>query len=80
MDTPSSVLIWIEDYVRALAGKASAEILTQHTAGLEPQQLEMRLLFLAQMVASNTDTNERREWSMALIKDMARHDGVDLDQ
>lgn len=77
-ESPADVIFWLEEFVRALDAHASEELLSQHMDKLDTNQLQLRLMFLAQMVASNTTTEQRKGWSVKLITDMARHFGVDL--
>lgn len=78
-NSPSAVLIWLEQFIRDLEERASQEVLTQHFSGLSLEDVQLRLLFLGQMVASHTATTERKQWSIELITHMARHEGVELD-
>ncbi|HEV2174245.1 MAG TPA: hypothetical protein VGR71_11795 [Nitrospira sp.] len=79
-DTPSTVTVWLEQFVRLLETQASEELLNQHLSGVSPDGIQLRLLVLSQMVASNTTTKQRKEWSIKLIKEMAQHySGVNLD-
>ena len=78
-NTPSGVVIWLEEFIRDLERKASEEVLSQHFDGLEPTDVQLRLMFLAQMVASNTNTDQRKGWSVRIIADIARLSGHPLD-
>jgi hypothetical protein len=72
-NTPSAILQSNEEYVNLLANKASAEVLTQYLKQYTPGDLELRYMFLAQMVAVQTTPTQRAEWNTQFINMMADH-------
>jgi hypothetical protein len=78
-NSPSGVLKDNEEFITLLANQASAEVLDKFTGQFTPDDIQLRYLFLAQMLASCTERGQRQNWNVEFIKMMARHHGVDPD-
>jgi len=77
-NSPSGILKDIEDFTRLLYNKGSDEVLTQHLKQFSPDDIELRYMFVCQMMALSMTRGERMQMQIDMIKMLAKHDGVDL--
>lgn len=76
---PAAILKDIEEFTRALGNQASQDVLEMHLKDLTPDDIKLRYLFACQMMASFLEPAVRKDMHIGMIKMMAAHDGVDLD-
>jgi uncharacterized protein YbjQ (UPF0145 family) len=76
--TPSQVVIANEELVRSLERHASEEVLSANI-GDDPEDVELKYLFMAQMLALTTTREQRKDMALQLMTTMARQQGGDPD-